>query len=250
MIERLKTTDTWTIVVGTDLESSKRAVELARKHKEIYACIGVHPVDEKMQAWQGDQFEELVKDPKVVAVGECGFDFYHAEKSQDFERQTNLFLEQINLAVSNDKPLMIHARDAYDELLSILTPMKRDYGDRLRGNVHFFAADKEIAKKFIDLGFTLSFTGAITFLTDPKKKENAVGSSLYDEVIKYAPLNMILSETDAPLVAPVPYRGKRNEPSYVKEVVKRIAEIRKEDERFVEETLVQNAFRVFQIPEA
>jgi len=123
---------------------------------------------------------------------------------------------------------MIHARNAYEELLEILEPVKKKYGVTLRGNVHFFAGSAEIAKRFFDIGFTVSFTGVITFARD------------YDEVIKSAPLNMIMSETDSPYVTPIPYRGKRNEPSYVSEVVKQIAEIRGENDKMVGDILVSN----------
>ena len=226
VIKRLKETETHTIVVGTDLESSKIAVELAEKHEEIYACVGVHPVDNKNEHYDISKYEKLVRHPRVVAVGECGMDFFHTDKNEDYERQKKLFLDQIQFAFAHDKPLMIHARNAYEEILNILEPMKTD---KLRGNVHFFAGDMAVAERFFKLGLTISFTGVITFTHD------------YDEVIKAALLDMIMSETDAPYVAPVPYRGKRNEPSYVAEVVKSIAEIRGEDEERVRAALVNNA---------
>lgn len=229
---RLRDRETHTIVVGTNLESSKRAVELAEAHDEIYACIGVHPVDDPIQIFETDQFSGLVVHPKVVSIGECGMDFYHVAKSNDYERQKTLFLAQIDFAITHDKPLMIHARNAYDEILEILTPLKSKYGDKLRGNIHFFAGDLAHAEKFLDLGFTLSFTGVITFVRD------------YDEVIKTAPIDMIMAETDSPYVSPVPYRGSRNEPAYVSEVVKKIALIRGEDLELVRETLVKNALRM------
>ena len=221
VIKRLKDTDTHTIVVGTDLESSKSAVDLADKYKEIYACIGIHPIDSSSKNSDISLFSELVKHPKVVAIGECGLDFYHAKKETDYERQKTLFLSQIDFAVNHNKPLMIHARDAYTEILKILEQF-----NGLRGNVHFFAGNIDIAKRFFDIGFTISFTGVITFSKD------------YDEVIKSAPIDMIMSETDAPFVAPVPYRGKRNEPVFVSEVVKKIAEIREEGEEQVRAALV------------
>ena len=229
VIKRLEETETHTIAVGTDLESSKIAVELAEKHEEIYACVGVHPVDNKNEHYDISKYRELAQHPKVVAVGECGFDFYHADKARDYKRQKKLFLYQLRFAVAHDKPIMIHARDAYEELLEILELQKRKYGTRLRGNVHFFAGSVAVAQRLFDLGFSISFTGVITFTRD------------YDEVIKAAPLDMIMSETDAPYVTPVPYRGKRNEPSFVVEVVKKIAEIREEDEERVRVALVNNA---------
>jgi len=228
VIKRLRETETHTIVVGTDYESSRRAVEAADKHEEIYACIGIHPVDNRAENFNVEKFKDLIKHPKVVAIGECGLDFYHAKKSEDFERQKKLFLKQINFAIEYNKPIMIHARDAYEEILEIL----KDFKGKVRGNVHFFAGDWPTAQKFFELDFTVSFTGVITFVRD------------YDEVIKLAPLDKILSETDAPFVAPAPYRGGRNEPSYVREVVKRMAELRGEDFEKVRSTLVENALRM------
>ena len=235
VIGRMRETGTYTIVVGTDYESSKRAVELAERYPEIYACIGIHPVDSPLPTLPlirgGQGWGELVKHPKVVAIGECGMDFFHQDKERDFERQKKLFLEQIDFALAHDKPIMIHARDAYPEILEILEtefPLGNSVS-KLRGNVHFFAGDLVTAKRFLKLGFTLSFTGVITFARN------------YDEVIRSVPLESIMVETDAPYVAPVPYGGKRNEPSYVVEVAKKLAEIRGEDPERVRAALVSNA---------
>ena len=237
VVGRLKETETHTIVVGTDFESSQKVVELAEKYEEICACIGVHPVDKKSKTFELTNFQTLITNPKVVAVGECGLDFYHAKKEADYDRQKKLFLDQLEFALIHDKPLMIHARDAYEELLEILEPLKKTHGEKLRGNIHFFAGDVATAKRFFDIGFTISFTGVITF---PPKADQLLADT-FIEVIKSAPIEMIMSETDAPYVAPVPYRGKRNEPSYVSEVARRIAEIRGEDEETVRVALVNNA---------
>ena len=228
-VKRLKEMETHTIVVGVDYESSKVAVELAEKYEEIYASIGVHPVDNRSEHYDISKYEKLVRHPRVVAVGECGMDFFHADKDTDYERQKKLFLDQVNFALKHDKPIMIHSRNAYENVLEILEPLKVVYGKKLRGNVHFFTGSVAVAQRLFDLGFSISFTGVITFTKD------------YDEVIKAAPLDMIMSETDAPYVTPVPYRGKRNEPSFVKEVVKSMAEIRGEDEERVKVALVNNA---------
>ncbi|MES2214128.1 MAG: TatD family hydrolase [Patescibacteria group bacterium] len=237
VIQRLVDTETGTIVVGTDLESSQKAVEIAEKYDNIWACIGVHPVDDVTKTFEKEKFEELVKSPKVVVIGECGLDYFHADKNDavEIERQKKLFIDQIEFAVEHDKPIMIHSRSAYPELLLILEEQKEKYGEKLRGDVHFFAGTLEEANQFIKLGFTLSFTGVITFARN------------YDEVVKNVPLEFIMSETDAPFVSPAPYRGKRNEPSYVIEVVKKIAEIRGEDFDTVQKTLLSNAERVFGI---
>jgi TatD DNase family protein len=236
VIGRLKQTNTYTIVVGTDLESSKKAVELAEKYDGIYASIGVHPVDNPTRVFD-EEFLILVKHPKVVAVGECGLDFFHADKNdqEEISRQKDLFFKQINLALEYEKPIMIHSRDAYSELLDFLEPIAKKGGSKLKGNVHFFAGDIETAHRFFNIGFTISFTGVITFARN------------YDEVVRLSPLNMIMSETDAPYVSPDPYRGKRNEPSYVSEVVKKIAEIKEEEFEKVKNAMVENALRVFNI---
>lgn len=235
VMARMAETETGTIVVGTDFDSSKRAVELAEEHENIWACIGVHPVDDPKVDFDTAKFAELVQSKKVVAIGECGLDFFRVDREADFERQKKLFVEQINFAIVHKKPLMIHARAAYEELLEILEPLKREHGNALRGDVHFFAGDLKIAKRFWDIGFSTSFTGVITFARE------------YDEVIKRAPLEMLLSETDSPFVTPAPHRGKKNEPSYVSEVVKKIAEIRGEDVEMVQIALLNNAFKLFNI---
>ncbi len=232
VVKRLKETETHTIVIGTDLTTSKKAVELAEQHDGIYACIGVHPVNKKNEDFHKEEFEKLVKSTKVVAVGECGLDFFHADKEKDYKRQKEQFLAQMDFALEHDKPIMIHSRNAYEDLLEILKPFKQVHGEKLRGNIHFFAGTLEQASQFWEIGFSTSFTGVITFARD------------YDEVIRNAPSEMIMAETDAPYVAPVPYRGKRNEPSYVAEVVKKIAEIRGSSFEEARETLVNNALRM------
>lgn len=235
VIERLRETETYTITIGTDTEASKQAVDIAQKYPEIYACIGVHPVENPTRIFDKEEFSKLVAHPKVVAIGECGLDYFHSKKEEDSKRQEKLFLDQIDFALEHDKPLMIHSRNTFSEILDILEPLAKIHGEKLKGDVHFFTGDIDTAKRFLNIGFTLSFTGVITFARE------------YDEVIKYAPLDMVMSETDSPYVTPVPYRGKRNEPSYVKEVVKKIAEIRGEELEKVEKTLISNVKRVFKI---
>ncbi len=255
VVARLKATNTWTITVGTDYESSLRACEISEKLPESFASVGLHPNDtgsaettsndatssntasnpESHQTFDEEKFATLLSRPKVVAVGECGLDYSRIEGADTSikNQQKEIFEKHIDLALRHDKPLMIHCRDAYDDLLEIISYHRRSAGDKLRGNVHFFAGTVEIAEKFLDLGFTLSFTGVVTFARN------------YDEVIRFAPLEMIMSETDAPFVSPVPYRGKRNEPSYVIEIVKAIADIRNEPLEKVKKAFVSNAFRVF-----
>lgn len=241
-------------VVGTQFDTSKHCVEMAEKYEGVYATIGLHPIhtgksyhDEKELGEGGKAFtsrgeifdfaayDNLCLSAHVIGIGECGLDYFRLE-AETKKVQEDAFIQQIELANKHGKPLMLHIRasrgtyDAYDDALAIL---KREA--KVKGDVHFFAGDWNVAKQFLDFGFTLSFTGVLTFTHD------------YDEVVKNTPLDMLLSETDAPYVAPVPYRGKRNEPAYVVEIAKAIARIRGEDEEVVREQLLANAKRIFNI---
>jgi TatD DNase family protein len=247
---------TWMINVGTQKDTSLAAVELAHKYeKGVYAIIGTHPIHThssfhdteelgeggKEFTSHGESFDydfylKLARDPKVVGIGECGLDYYRLTPETE-KKQKETFEQHIVLAQEIEKPLMLHIRNgssngeagrAYKDALQML---KAHQG--LRGNVHFFAGTWEEAKEFVDLGFTLSFTGVITF------------ASNYDEVIKNIPLTMIMSETDCPYVTPKPYRGKRNEPLYVREVVKRIAAIKNLSDEEVREVIRNTAMKSF-----
>lgn len=263
VLERIKETNTWVINVGTQADTSKLAVELAEQHEGLFAIIGLHPIhaDKSYHDEQeigpnhadatgkagftsrGEVFDpafyrELAQSPKVVGIGECGLDYYRTEP-ESLEKQRVAFHAQIELALELDLPLMLHIRpsagsyDAYHDVLEILKPYKEKYGDKLHGNAHFFAGDTAIARQFIDLGFTVSFTGVITFAPE------------YAEVIKNIPLEHIMSETDCPYVTPTPHRGTRNEPVYVSEVVKKIAEIKEMDLEIVKKQLFENAAKMY-----
>ncbi len=233
-------------VVGTQKDTSADAIALAEKYDNVFATIGLHPVhtsksyhDVKELGEGGKEFtsrgevfdratyEVMGKHPRVIAIGECGLDYYRAE-SETKETQKNAFIGQIELANALRKPLMLHIRNAYEDALEIIKAHAS-----IKGDVHFFAGDWATAKKFLDAGFTLSFTGVVTFTHD------------YDEVVKNAPLDMLLSETDAPYVTPEPHRGKRNEPAYIAETVRAIADIRDEPVGVVAKALFSNACRVF-----
>lgn len=236
VVERTLNGGVGTITVGTDKEMSKKACELSVLHEGIFATVGVHPTDNIKEKFDIEFYRELAKNyPKVVAIGECGLDYFRIGKDDHKEklRQKKMFEAQIELAVELKKPLMIHCRDAYSELIDILEGKKKEYGEALNANIHFFAGDVDVARKCFDLGFTISFTGVLTFARN------------YDEVVKYSPLEKIMVETDAPYVAPVPYRGKRCEPLHVSEVVKSIALIRGEDNNVISDALLKNAVRVF-----
>ena len=220
VIKRALDADTWVINVGTQIDTSRKAVEMANQYQEgVYAIIGLHPIhtgasfhDEKElgeggkeftsrgETFDKDAYRKLLEDPKVVGIGECGLDYYRCD-SESIEKQKKAFTLQIELANELSKPLMLHIRNnpenkelnAYSDALDILKEHAK-----VKGDVHFFAGSVEDAKAFVDYGFTLSFTGAITF------------GKNYEEVIKSIPLDMIMSETDAPYVTPFPHLGKRN----------------------------------------
>lgn len=239
VIKKMRQEDIFTIVVGTDEKTSKSAIEIAESvvsGGDLFASVGLHPTASIVAEHQlGDlvfKLRELAVNPKVVAIGECGIDLFRRDKS-DLERQESIFRKHIELAIEVDKPLMIHCRDAHNEVLEILNSYFLTHCAKLRGNIHFFSGDINIAQRYFDLGFSISFAGVITFSRD------------YDEVIKSAPIDKIMIETDSPFVAPAPCRGKRNEPLYVKEVAKKIAEIRGISYEKSAEVTTQNALRMF-----
>ncbi|TSD03005.1 MAG: TatD DNase family protein [Parcubacteria group bacterium Athens0714_16] len=237
VIDKMKSEGIGTICVGADLKTSRECVELADKYENIWATIGVHPNDSE-EDFREEDYLELVKNKRVVGVGECGLDYFRTKGEPIIEkkRQRDLFEKQIQFAIKNNLPLMIHARDSYDDILDILISYKKEFGDKVCGNIHFFAGSKDTAKKFIEIGFTISFSGVITFTND------------YDEAVKYVPIDKIMPDSDSPFVAPAPFRGKRNEPFYIKEIVKRIAEIKELDLETVKEQMVKNAIKLFKLP--
>ncbi len=235
VIQKLVDNNIFTITVGTELKTSQEALALAEKSANLYATIGLHPGHNTGEVFDEKEYEALIAHPKTVAVGECGLDYFRLTENieQEKERQKALFEQHIAFAIKYDKPLMIHCRDAYPDCLAILTSKKKEYGDKLRGNFHFFTSPIEVAKQCLEIGFTVSFTGPITF------------AKQYEELVKYVPLGKMMTETDAPYAAPAPYRGKRNEPLYVQEIVKKIAEIKGESLDKVQKQMVKNAFDLF-----
>jgi len=228
------------IIIGTDLESSRKAIELAEHHDNVWATVGIHPTD-NTHGFDHDSFKELAIHPKVVAIGECGLDYFHSKSMSgehiDIGAQRELFLKHIVLANEVNKPLMLHIRNglanqasAYQEAVAILKQHAK-----VRANFHFFAGTREDADAILDIGGMVSFTGVITFSRD------------YDGIVKHIPLENIMSETDCPFVSPIPYRGKRNEPVYVVEVVKSLANIRGDGETAVAKQLVDNATKFFRL---
>jgi len=263
-VKRALDAGTWMINVGTQLDTSKSAVALAEKYSEgVYAAIGLHPahtfqhmMDEEESHFKSRQehfdtsmYQSMITD-KVVAIGECGLDYFRLEnsnKEQVISKQKTEFIKQIAFAKKHKLTLVIHCRDAYEDLLEIL---KVEY-QGLPAIIHSYTGEWETAKKFIDLGYYIALNGILTFAAPQAGRASPIkdGRDKRDlvEVCKNTPLDKLLSETDAPYLAPPPYRGKRNEPLYVKYVVQKIAEIRGLDLQTVENQLFQNALKVYNI---
>jgi len=241
-VRRALGNNTWMILVGSELKTSNRGLNLANKYeKGVYAAVGLHPIHLQAGPVDNDEadntysftvhsedfdygsYEKLAKFSKVVAIGEIGLDYYHLDPTKDLpaakRKQQGVFAQQLLLARSLDKPVIIHCRQAHDDLLQILQDFKKEYGhiiptDRPWGVLHCFSGDEDLAWKYFQLGLLISFTGLITF------------SQQWDDLIRKIPLEKMMIETDSPYMTPEPYRGQRNEPLLVQYVANRIAEIK------------------------
>lgn len=248
-IKRALQSDTWLINVGTQLDTSKATIEMAKKYPEgVFAAIGLHPihtwqqlVDEEESHFQTREesfdalaYESLLTE-KVVGVGECGLDYFRIPKENidAITKQKQAFVAQIAFAKKHKLPLIVHCRDVYEDILEILNA---EYVG-MPGVIHSFTDSWETAKKFVDFGFYVAFNGILTFDKTGKLAEAA----------ENIPLDRILTETDAPYLTPPPNRGKRNEPSYVRYVAQKIAEVRKLDTSEVAEQTFMNACELFKI---
>lgn len=276
VIKRALDNNIWMINVGSQIDTSQRAVEIAQKHKEgVFAAVGLHPihlqkiqVDEKVdehesfaflsraEKFNKQKYAQLAQEPKVVAIGEVGLDYYHIKgrtiphlnpppppfgrgrkkkgEGKMKKLQKEIFIQQLELASELDKPAIVHCREAHKDLLEILTEQKQHLKN-LRGVVHSFSGRWSQAQQYFELGFLVSFNGLITFARD------------YDKVILNSPLEKTLVETDCPYLTPVPHRGKRNEPSYVKYVAEKIAELKKISFEEVAKVTTENARELFEI---
>jgi TatD DNase family protein len=250
------------INIGTKEKTSVRAVDLALAHDNLYAIVGLHPIqtvpdvhdeDEigeggqpfvsKGEVFNSDFYRDLITraNGKVVGIGECGFDYYHTT-ADSYAVQEAAFIAQIQLANELSLPLMIHTRgpkpgevsptgrSVYADVLAVLKQYVK-----VPFNVHFYAGTYAEAKAFFEIGGTISFTGVITF------------AKMYEEIVRNVPLDLLHGETDCPFVAPIPYRGQRCEPWMVGEVYKKIAQIRGEDEEVVRIQLLENAKRSYRL---
>ncbi len=236
------------INVGCSPEHSQGAVDLAQNYEQIYAAVGVHPHDaSQVNDEILNDLRKLAQSKKVVAIGEIGLDYYRIDAdptrittqihADPKEIQKSSFVKQLNLTKELKLPVIIHCRDAYGDVLEILNSFSGDKS--ILGVTHCFSGSRKFAKQFLNLGLYLSFTGAITYTKNPDAE--------IFQVIKEVPLDKIMIETDCPYLAPIPHRGKRNEPAYVKFVADKIAEIRKITFEEVEKVTSENAERLFKI---
>ena len=236
------------INIGSDLATSQGSVTLASQHEKIYATVGIHPMAEQETGCDAikemTKIAELAREPKIVAIGECGLELNQKSNIKNLssaqagdqndklkiKKQAELFLAQIKLAQKLKLPLVIHCRNAHNETLEILSGVKN-----LKAVIHCYSGSWDQARKYLDLGCYISFTGIITYARD------------YNRVIKNMPLERILLETDCPYLAPIPHRGERNEPAYVKHVYETVAQVRSESLEKITERVDQNAIEFFEI---
>jgi len=228
------------IVPGTDVKSSREAIQLADKYEQIYACVGIHP-HEASKAGEHDiaEIEKLCHHPKVVAVGEIGLD-YHYDFSPP-ELQRTFLVQQMNIAQRRNLPVVLHMRESTEDMFSLVDQMvkahptwKESSKEPMRGVFHCFPGTAEQAAQAVGFGFCISYPGIVTF-----KNSTSI------EVVKQVGIRNMLLETDSPYMTPVPFRGKRNEPANVVLIGRRIAEVLNMDEEEVARVTTENALRLF-----
>ncbi len=222
------------LVIGWDVESSKKAVEIAHEYGDIYAAVGIHP--ENLDGINEDslkQIEELAHDDKVVAIGEIGLDYHWFHEKEHHELQKVWFIKQIELANKLNLPISIHAREASGDLLEILKnhPVNRS------GVLHCYSGSPESLKEFAKLGFYFGFDGPITYKNAIEPKES----------VKACPMDRILTETDAPYLTPVPFRGKQNEPAYIPHILAQMASLKEVEENQMAAQVKKNFEKLFSV---
>ncbi len=234
------------INTGTKIDSSKKAIELADKYDNLYAIVGVHPhhADKlELETDWDEQLEKLTTHKKVVAIGECGLDYYSYKSNGivDPKLQKEVFIKQIELSQGVKLPLQIHNRQAGKDILEILSHYKNDLQDP-PGMFHCFAGSFDVLKQALQLGFYIGFDGNITYPGIAKGEETDL-----KELAKYTPLDRIVTETDSPYLTPQPHRGSRNEPRYVILIGEFLAQIKQVPFSTLRAQTVQNAQTVFTI---
>ncbi|BCN93064.1 hypothetical protein THMIRHAM_08490 [Thiomicrorhabdus immobilis] len=201
------------LCVAINPQQWQEVIELANEHECVYASIGVHPCEDKSVVVSDEQLIEAASHPKVIAIGEVGLDYFHFEDEEDMSWQHERFKQHIRIAKQLDKPLIIHTRNSTPDCLSIL---EQEGAQEVGGIMHCFVEDLATAQRAIEIGFYISFSGIVTFKN--AKELKAVAEAL--------PLDKILVETDSPYLAPMPFRGKTNQPGYTRYVVQEIADLK------------------------
>jgi len=224
------------VVIGIDEGSSRLAIELSKQYPALYASVGVHPSESEnmfeMQATSTQFIEDMLKEDKVVAIGECGIDLYHEDYNLEYQQE--VFKHQIELAKKYQKPLIIHSRSGVRECIDML----KSYQGQVKGVFHCFNGSKEEANEILELGFYIGVNGPITFKNAKDAKDIAI----------HVPIEKLLIETDGPYLSPEPYRGRRNQPANVKYILKTLAQLKNMSEADVDTITTQNAKTLFLLP--
>ena len=242
--------------VGSQIDTSKRAVHYAEKYDGIWAIVGLHPIHlvehrvdqqevnfkSRQEEFNYDEYKQLASHDKVVGIGECGLDYFHiddvpGENEELIRHQKETFRKQIELSVELNKPLSIHCRDAYDDVVAMMHEFIADTRKTPKALMHCYLGNQKQADEFIKLGFYISFSGIITFKNAGK----------LTDVVRHVPLDRIVVETDCPYLAPEPMRGKRNEPSFVEYTARKVAELKDEKPEDVFFQTTKNAKTLFSI---
>ncbi|MBK7648198.1 MAG: TatD family hydrolase [Betaproteobacteria bacterium] len=232
VLQRMQDNDVGVAVcIGVNLEDFPNVLALAEQHAQLYATVGVHPEYTDVEEPDEARLVALAKHPKVIAIGETGLDYYWHKDQPEWQRER--FRTHIRAARRCNKPLVVHTRDSAADTLRVL---KDESADAVGGVMHCFTENWEIARLALDLGFYLSFSGIVTF-------KNA---TIVKDVAQKCPLDRILVETDSPYLAPVPFRGKPNEPAYVRHVAEEIAKLRSISIESVHQATTDNFYSLFQ----
>jgi len=218
------------LCISVNLREYPQVLAVAEAHDNFYATVGVHPDHEDEPPLSVQQLVDLAKNPKVIGIGETGLDYFRL--TGDLEWQRDRFRTHIRAAIQADKPLIIHTRSASEDTIRI---MREEHADRVGGVMHCFTESLEVAMQAIEMGFYISFSGIVTF-------KNAL---TLKEVAQQVPLDRILVETDSPYLAPVPYRGKTNQPAYVRYVAEEVAKLRGIDYEVLATATTENFFKLF-----
>lgn len=217
------------IINGYDRKTNKEAIEISERYKNVYASVGYHPSNiNEITKEDFNIIEEQLNNKKVVAMGEIGLDYYHTKDNK--QKQKEVFKKLIELAIKMKKPIIVHSRDSIQDVYDIMSQYK------IKAILHAYSGSLEMAKEFVKLGFKLGIGGVVTFKNSNLK-----------DVVKEIGIENIVLETDSPYLTPDPYRGKKNNPIYLKIIIKKLSEIMQMEEKKIEETTYNNSVELFDL---